>query len=88
MKLKIKAKSFNDLVIQNKNGKFEKMIGIQEKFIKENMFEGKKSVVWIFQDIEYYNSEIERMWFKEFREKAKSMFEKKGFEINGVVIKW
>lgn len=86
--MEIKASDFEKVVEELKAKKFDDMQNIQIKFIKSNMAEQKKSVVWIFSDIEYYQGEMERKWFKEFNKKAKEIFEENGFKVNGVLITW
>ena len=81
-KLKSKIES------KEKNKKFENMVEIQQRFIVDNMEQGKNSVVWIFNDREYYNNNLEKEWYEEFRAQAKALFEKKGYAVNGVVIRW
>ena len=84
----IKATDFASTVQTQKDAKFKKMMSIQEQFIKEKMSSGGRSIIWIFSDKEYYNNDLERSWFYEFEEKAKQEFKKKGFSINGILIKW
>lgn len=78
----------NKIQEETKKKKFEKMVSIQEKFIKEIMATGRKYVIWIFSDIEYYNNALEKTWFKEFADKAKAMFEEAGYKIKGICIHW
>lgn len=82
------SKIENKIQEETKNKKFEKMVSIQEKFIKETMATGRKYVIWIFSDIGYYHNDLEKTWFEEFANKAKLMFEKAGYKINGICINW
>lgn len=84
----LKASDFNKTVNNAKEEKFDTMVKIQENFIKENMKEGRKSVIWIFSDKEYYHNDLERTWFNEFENKARLLFEEQGFKINGILINW
>jgi hypothetical protein len=84
----IHAKDFEIVKNDIKQIKFDKMIKIQEKKIKENMEEGARSVVWCFNDIGYYLNDLEKKWYQEFNTKAKILFEKQGFNIGGDIIRW
>jgi aromatic ring-opening dioxygenase LigB subunit len=84
----INANEYRVIVNNEKQVKFDKMVKIQEKFIKENMADGKRSVLWIFSDKEYYNTNFERQWFTEFYNSAKSIFARQGFVIKGITINW
>jgi len=84
----IKANDFNNITENVAKEKFIEMVNIQERFIKENMREGKKSVLFIFSDIEYFYNKTEKTWFNTFKQEAKELFEKQGFNINGVLIRW
>ena len=81
---KLKNNIQNNIKIE----KFQKMVSIQRKFIEDNMREGKDSVIWIFSDKEYFHNDFERQWFSEFNSKAKILFEKNGYNINGILVSW
>lgn len=68
--------------------KYSKMVDIQMTKIEENMQVGKKSVVWIFSDKDYYHNDFEREWFDEFAKAAREHFENAGYKINGIMITW
>lgn len=83
------AKELQNKVCQTeKENKYKDMVKIQMRFIKEEMERGGHSVIWIFSDREYYTSPLQRMWFEEFANRAKPEFEKKGFFVSGIVVKW
>jgi len=84
----IKANDFNNITENIAKEKFAEMVNIQERFIKENMKQGKRSVLFIFSDIEYFHSKTEKTWFNTFKQEAKELFKKQGFNINGVLISW
>ena len=71
-----------------KENKFNQMVDIQNKFIKERMQSGEKSVIWIFSDKEYYHNDLERGWFEEFKERATQQFKEAGYKIKGIIITW
>lgn len=78
----------HDIHQKLKDEKFDKMLVIQNERIIENMEVGKKSVVWIFSDKEYYHNELESSWFEEFEKIARKIYEDGGFKINGCVVSW
>ena len=84
----IKSNEYDEIINKNKEEKYKQMIGIQEKFIRENMKNGEHSVIWIFSDKDYYHNKLERTWYEDFYDKAKKEFEKHGFTIKGIVITW
>ena len=87
-KLKNASKLKNSMEENLKSEKFEKMMKAQQSFIEDNMKHGITSVIWIFSDKEQYNNTLEKSWFVEFNNRAKILFEKKGYVVNGVIIKW
>jgi len=84
----IKASDFMDAIAEQRNKKFEEMLSIQESFIAKQMKEGKRSVIWIFSDKEYYLNELEKSWYYPFEMDAREIFENNGFKITGIVIRW
>jgi hypothetical protein len=68
--------------------KFKNMVSIQQKFIKEHMKEGKNSVVWIFNDIDYFHNDFEKCWYEEFNTRAKELFENAGYKVSRYMIRW
>jgi peptidase E len=84
----IHAKDYNSIIQGRKERKFKVMLNTQEDFIKENMQEGKRNVVWIFSDPEYYCNSSEKQWYAEFNNRAKEIFEKQGFAVNAITIEW
>lgn len=88
MKIKNVNKTEANIHKEIKEEKFSKLVSIQEDFIKEAMKEGRKSVVWIFNNAEYYHNALERSWFEEFKNEAKRIFEKAEYRVNGVLICW
>lgn len=88
IKIKQPQKLQNNIQNSVMEEKFNKMIDIQNNSIKRNMKEGKESVLWIFSDKEYYHNDLEKTWFNLFYDRAKKMFEKNGYIISGVIIKW
>ena len=84
----IKANKFEEITNNKKESKFDKMVKWQEKIIKGNMEQGLRSVLWIFSDKEQYTNDLEKQWFNEFDERAKTLFKRQGFVINGILIKW
>lgn len=71
-----------------KEDKYEEMLSIQMKKIEENMKNGRKYVVWIFSDKEYYHNNMEKKWSHEFEERAREVFENAGYKVEEIVIRW
>lgn len=77
-----------DIQQKLKDEKFDKMLVIQGEKIVESMEVGKKSVVWIFSDKDYYHNELESSWFEEFEKAARKIYEDGGFKISGCIVSW
>ena len=83
----LKACDFEKIVNKDKNTKFQSMLNFQNKIIKENMLNQKRSVLFVFSDREQF-CDHEKKWQHDFYKNAKEMFEKNGFYIDGSIIRW
>ena len=72
----------------NKEAKYERMITFQENIIEQAIKDGRgngSSVRFIFSDREQFHG-IEREWFDEFYNRAKTEVENAGYEVRGSLV--
>ena len=80
---------YNDLQNAEKEKKYQRMIGAQEKIIVDAIKSGDihGSRLFIFSDKECFNG-YETEWYEEFLERATRELESKGYKTKGIVVYW
>ena len=79
----------NDLSVQQKETKYQRMIRHQEKIIEEAIQDGNRhgTRLFIFSDKECYHG-IEEEWYDEFLTRATKELENAGYVIKGICVAW
>lgn len=86
------VKSPKELEVQlhkeEKNNRYLELINLQQAWIEKNMRQGFDFATWVFGDLDFFKTPLEKSFREELAEKAKALFEEAGYTVKDPVITW